>query len=78
MRALSCATPVDILDPSRLPTASSPVDGVMLPAAGLLHAEHAPLILLEKAALGHRLGDLLGQDDVTAVERGEGYGEGCV
>ena len=40
------------------------MDGVVHPAAALLHAHAAPLGLRQKAALGRILGDVLGQDDV--------------
>ena len=42
------------------------VDGVVHPAAALLHAQAPPLALGEQAALGRVLCNVLGQDDVAA------------
>ena len=44
----------------------SPVDGVVHPPAALLHAHAAPLGLGQQPPLGGILGNVLGQDDVTA------------
>ena len=46
-----------------------PVNGVVHPAAALLHAQAAPLALREQAALGRILRDVLGQDHVAAGAR---------
>ena len=40
------------------------VNGIVLPSAGLLDANAAPLLLGEEAGLGEGLGELLGEDDV--------------
>jgi hypothetical protein len=44
-----------------------PVDRVVLPAPALLDADRPPLVLRQQSALGERLGQVLGQDHVTAV-----------
>lgn len=44
-----------------------PVDGIMDPAAGLLHSDAAPLALVEEAVLGEGLGQVLGEDDVPVL-----------
>ena len=43
------------------------VDGVMDPAAGLLHSDATPLALGEEAVLGEGLGQVLGEDDVPVL-----------
>ena len=42
------------------------VDGVVHPPAALLHAHAAPLRLSQQPPLGSILGNVFGQDDVTA------------
>ena len=44
----------------------APVDGVVHPPAALLHAHAAPLRLGQQPPLGGILGNMLGQDDMTA------------
>ena len=44
----------------------APVDGVVYPSAALLHAHAAPLRLSQQPPLGCILGNVLGQDDMTA------------
>ena len=50
----------------------APVDGVVHPPAALLHAHAAPLRLSQQPPLGCILGNVLGQDDVTARGGAEG------
>ena len=44
----------------------APVDGIVHPPAALLHAHAAPLRLSQQPPLGSILGNVFGQDDVTA------------
>ena len=44
----------------------APVDGIVHPPAALLHAYAAPLRIIQQPPLGCSLGNVLGQDDVTA------------
>ena len=44
----------------------APVDGVVHPPAALLHAHAAPLRLSQQPPLGRILGNVFGQDDMTA------------
>ena len=49
--------------------AGAPVDGIVHPPAALLHANAAPLRVSQQPPLGCSLGNVLGQDDVTARRR---------
>ena len=44
----------------------APVDGIVHPPAALLHAHATPLGISQQPPLGCALGNVLGQDDVTA------------
>ena len=44
----------------------APVDGIVHPPAALLDAYAAPLRIIQQPPLGCSLGNVLGQDDVTA------------
>lgn len=50
------------------------MDGVVHPAAGLLDADGAPLVLAEEAVFGEVLCDVLREDHVSVVGGGVGAG----